>query len=76
MFCIGFHWTVHIFREEKTYKLAPNMLELVGGRNKERTVHICVKRYAMNCMPTDDEMLKQWLKERFELKNKYVIFLC
>ncbi|KHN70736.1 1-acyl-sn-glycerol-3-phosphate acyltransferase epsilon [Toxocara canis] len=50
-------------------KCAPNMFEFVCGVNSKRTLHIHIRRFPVNELPEDVDALKEWLMQRYLIKN-------
>lgn len=50
--------------------LAPDMFEFFGSPSDNKTVHIHIKRYDIDGIPTFDEQVKTWLYKRFIEKDK------
>jgi 1-acyl-sn-glycerol-3-phosphate acyltransferase len=48
---------------------APNMLEFCCGEMEHKTLHVHVKRYAIETIPTNSEEQRKWLVERFQEKD-------
>ena len=60
----------YVYDITTAYELAPPSVLDVAVGNYNHGVHMLVKRYKMEDLPTDDEGLKNWLIDRFVEKDK------